>query len=77
MSSRYQATIAHGACGASSYGHLLELDRAGWAWEWLRRNPSFAAAYSARAFAGEACNSIVVPSDLTRDDLLQWGLHHG
>jgi hypothetical protein len=25
------------------YRHLLDLDRAGWAWEWLRRNPAYAA----------------------------------
>lgn len=24
------------------YRHLLDLDRAGWAWEWLRRNPDYA-----------------------------------
>jgi hypothetical protein len=23
------------------YRHLLDLDRAGWAWEWLRRNPDY------------------------------------
>ena len=23
------------------YGHLLKLDRAGWAWEWLRRHDSY------------------------------------
>jgi len=23
------------------YRHLLDLDRAGWAWEWLRRNPEY------------------------------------
>ena len=26
---------------AESYRHLLDLDRAGWAWEWLRRNPDY------------------------------------
>lgn len=25
----------------SQYRHMLELDRAGWAWEWLRRNPDY------------------------------------
>ena len=28
----------------SSYQPLLKLDRVGWAWEWLRRNPEFVAA---------------------------------
>jgi hypothetical protein len=23
------------------YRHMLDLDRAGWAWEWLRRNPDY------------------------------------
>lgn len=23
------------------YRHLLDLDRAGWAWEWLRRHPDY------------------------------------
>jgi hypothetical protein len=23
------------------YRHLLDLDRAGWAWEWLRRRPDY------------------------------------
>jgi hypothetical protein len=23
------------------YRHLLDLDRAGWAWEWLRRRPGY------------------------------------
>ncbi len=32
------------------YAPLLEVDRAGWAWEWLRRNPDY---------AGEAPNARV------------------
>lgn len=27
----------------SNYEALLNLDRAGWAWEWLRRNPDYIA----------------------------------
>jgi len=27
---------------AEQYRHMLDLDRAGWAWEWLRRNPDYA-----------------------------------
>ena len=26
-----------------TYEHLLAFDRSGWAWEWLRRNPVYAA----------------------------------
>jgi len=29
-----------------NYKHLLELDRAGWAWEWLKRNSDFLAAFN-------------------------------
>lgn len=29
-----------------NYKHLLELDRAGWAWEWLKRNPDFLSAFN-------------------------------
>ena len=28
-------------CDPALYGPLLALDRAGWAWEWLRRNPAY------------------------------------
>lgn len=28
---------------ADQYGYLTGLDRAGWAWEWLRRNPDYGA----------------------------------
>lgn len=62
---------------ASSYRHLLELDRAGWAWEWLCRNPDFASAYSARTPRCDEGKSIVVIADASRPDLTRWGLHFG
>ena len=68
---------ANHAPQAPSYRHLLELDRAGWAWEWLRRNPDFAPAYSARTPCCENGKSIVVTADASRPDLMQWGLHFG
>lgn len=72
-----QASISHHALQASSYRHLLELDRAGWAWEWLRRNPDFASAYSARTPVCENGGSIVVCANASRPDLMRWGLHFG
>lgn len=36
----------------SSYQTLLKLDRAGWAWEWLRRNPEFEAARQNSSMSG-------------------------
>ena len=75
MSLRSQA--ANHTPQASSYRHLLELDRAGWAWEWLRRNPNFASAYSARTPLYESGRSIVIAADASRPDLMRWGLHFG
>lgn len=62
---------------ASSYMHLLELDRAGWAWEWLCRNPNFVSAYSARTPRCENGKSLVVTADASPSDLMRWGLHFG
>lgn len=72
-----QAQIADDAYPASSYDHLLELDRAGWAWEWLRRNPDFASACPTRAQLRKTSASIVVPVDALNSDLPRWGLHYG
>ena len=69
--------VAIHAPQALSYRHLLELDRAGWAWEWLRRNSDFASAYSARTPSYETGKSIVVTADASPPDLMQWGLHFG
>jgi hypothetical protein len=69
--------IADHALQGSSYRHLLELDRAGWAWEWLRRNPNFVSADSARRPCSEIGKSIVLTSDPSGSDLMRWGLHFG
>ena len=77
MSLGSQAPIANHALLASSYRHLLELDRAGWAWEWLRRNPDFASAYAAQTSFCKEGGSIVVAADGSPPDLIRWGLHFG
>jgi hypothetical protein len=35
------AWIRPNGSDSDAYRDLLELDRAGWAWEWLRRNPAY------------------------------------
>jgi hypothetical protein len=72
-----QTSISHHAFQASSYRHLLELDRAGWAWEWLRRNPDFASTYASRTPLCESGRSIVVTANAAPPALLRWGLHFG
>ena len=68
---------ANHAPQASRYRHLLELDRAGWAWEWLCRNPDFASEYSARTPRCENGKSIVLTADASGPNLMRWGLHFG
>lgn len=72
-----QGRVADKAHQASSYAYLLELDRAGWAWQWLRRNPDFASACPPSAQLLKTSASIVVPVDALDADLLRWGLHYG
>lgn len=63
---------------ASNYGHLLELDRAGWAWEWLRRNPDFASVKltnEARTSTGRP--GVIRLEAASERTLLRWGLHYG
>ena len=63
---------------ATDYAHLLELDRAGWAWEWLRRNPdfvSFQLANEAHAPPGPAV--VIQPGLAPERSLLRWGLLYG
>lgn len=37
---------------AKSYDYLRELDRPGWAWEWLRRNPEYRRMYQVHGERG-------------------------
>ena len=56
----------------NSYKPLLKLDRAGWAWEWLRRNPDYIAQASSRIVPLEAETRLVsIPAT---DGVAGWGL---
>lgn len=75
MSSGLQVSIAHSASLKSNYAHLIELDRAGWAWKWLRCNPSFA---SQRLAMIQTISSMVIqPKVALESSLLRWGIHFG
>ena len=61
----------------SSAGQLFELDRAGWAWEWLRRNPDFMSFELIDEPPVEAGHSLVArPAFATEQSLMRWGLHY-
>ena len=61
----------------ASAGHLFELDRAGWAWEWLRRNPDFMSFELIDEPPVEAGHSLVArPAFATEQSLMRWGLHY-
>lgn len=55
----------------AAYRALHGIDRAGLAWEWLRRDPDYAA-YSHQASAGAPNGSMLVQ---TEANALQWGLY--
>lgn len=59
-----------------SYKPLLDLDRAGWAWEWIRRSPGFRASVKSqpdekRVTADNQPRLIAAPAMQT---LKRWGL---
>ena len=62
--------------GASGCAHLVELDRAGWAWEWLRRNSEFAKLQAASGPSPLRTGAVRLDETLERS-LLGWGLHYG
>lgn len=61
-----------------SYRHLGSLDRAGWAWEWLRRNPEFDAVWRRRpSFEGgvvEGGGMVRTIAPRRIDHFAPWGL---
>ncbi len=62
----------------ADYTYLRDLDRAGWAWEWLRRNPEFAALEAVNEPIISASRALVVETDEAWERrLLRWGLHYG
>lgn len=60
-----------------TYRTLLDLDRPGWAWEWLRRNPDYVEAtqcmpqYASTVSSDPGLPSLTV---LTERDAARWGL---
>jgi len=60
---------------SKSYKPLLKLDRAGWAWKWLRRNPEYIALASERlSHTGYDTESRVLTVSATEEGT-RWGLH--
>lgn len=74
-------TVSSGNCSdwaGTDYAHLLELDRAGWAWEWLRRNPDFVPFQLANEAHTPAGHALVIQPGLASErNLGRWGLHYG
>ena len=63
---------------SADYAHLLDLDRAGWAWEWLRRNPEFTSQQALAEWRlSTPCGLVVEPGEAWECQLLRWGLHYG
>ena len=63
---------------SADYAHLLDLDRAGWAWEWLRRNPEFISQRAEIEPRMAAPRRLVVETDEEwESQFLRWGLHYG
>ena len=76
-STNFQAQDELSASLTSSANHLFELDRAGWAWEWLRRNPDFMSSELIDEPHVEAGHSLVArPAFATEQSLMRWGLHY-
>ena len=63
---------------AADYANLRDLDRAGWAWEWLRRNPGFTAFEAVSEPIISAPRALVLePVEALERQLLRWGLLYG
>lgn len=65
---------------AEDYRHLLDYDRAGWAGEWLRRNPAFVAdvhraPHYSEAFRFGSDRDVAVIDGGKDASLARWGLH--
>ena len=61
-----------------SYKSLLSLDRAGWAWEWLRRNPDYialATQFPTRARVNQPGTRLRIITASDAEEACDWGLH--
>ena len=79
MSSFDTSSLSSGAeLHPADYANLRDLDRAGWAWEWLRRNPEFAATKAEdRPRITAPCALVVETDEAWERRLVRWGLHYG
>ncbi|MGD9538398.1 MAG: DUF6499 domain-containing protein [Gammaproteobacteria bacterium] len=62
----------------TNYRSLLTLDRAGWAWKWLRRNPDYIARTSqllTRPRLGQPGTRLRVITTSDAEEARDWGLH--
>jgi hypothetical protein len=73
--------IAHGPRpnwrNAADYKALLKLDRAGWAWKWLRRNPEYVARMAERPPERPPLlpgTGVPIIRAVDLDDASDWGL---
>ena len=73
------ASLGHRAgLHPAEYAYLRDLDRAGWAWEWLRRNPEFAALRAESEPSTTArCALFIGVDEVMERQMLRWGLHYG
>ena len=60
---------------SKSYKPLLKLDRAGWAWKWLRRNPEYIAQASERLSRPIYDTESRVLTVSATEEGTRWGLH--
>ena len=79
MASFDPASLGHHAgLLAADYGNLRDLDRAGWAWEWLRRHPEFTAFEAVNEPIISAPRALIIePVEAAERQLLRWGLLYG
>jgi hypothetical protein len=62
---------------AEQYRHMLDLDQAGWAWEWLRRNPDYVEERRRGALGALPDQALSYPDVLSQpmySAALRWGL---
>ena len=62
---------------ADQYRYMVDLDRAGWAWEWLRRSPDYADRRKKSPVpdrGGNTRSGSGIPHLMTDPAALRWGL---
>lgn len=54
---------------------LVDLDHAGWAWEWLRRNPRYRADVALMEPSAARSDGVIALDPTAADRARLWGLH--